>query len=67
MTERGETHPERDIADADVEAFIIDAVNRLARLPTARTKSRTIPVGLETSEDAVYRRLCSILDERGQP
>ncbi len=67
MIERGETHPERDIADADVEAFIIDAVDRLTRLPTARTNSRIVPVGLEASEDAVYRRLCSILDERGQP
>ncbi len=66
MTERGETHPERDIAEADVEAFIIDAVNRLTRLPTARPKSRIIPVEPEASEDAIYRRLRSILGEKGR-
>ena len=44
MTERGEMHPDRDIADADVEAFIVDAVDRLHRLPTARPASRIIPV-----------------------
>jgi predicted kinase len=66
MAERGERHPERDIADADVESFILDAVERLNRLPTARPESRVIPVDLEASEDEVYRRLCSVLGEKGQ-
>ena len=62
MIERGERHPERDIADADVEAFILDAVDRLARLPTARSESRIVPVALGASEDEIYRRLLSVLD-----
>ena len=56
-------HPERDIADADVEAFIVDAVERLTRLPTARPQSRIVPVAPEASKDEVYRRLLSALDE----
>ena len=67
MAERGERNPERDIADADVETFILDAVERLTRLPTARPESRVIPVDLEASEDEVYRRLRSALGEKGQP
>jgi hypothetical protein len=63
MTARGDRHPERDIADADVEAFIQDAVDRLARLPAARPESRIVPVALEASEDEIYRRLLSVLDE----
>lgn len=62
LAERGERHPERDIADADVEAFIVDAVERLTRLPTARPDSLVVPVDPEASEDEVYRRLCSVLD-----
>ena len=67
MTDRGEHHPERDIADADVELFISDAVDRLTRLPAARPRSHVIPVEPEASEDDVYRRLCSILGEADQP
>jgi chloramphenicol 3-O-phosphotransferase len=67
MAERGERNPERDIADADVETFILDAVERLTQLPTARPESRVIPVDLEASEDEVYRRLRSVLGEKGQP
>jgi hypothetical protein len=67
MTERGEIHPERDIADADVEAFIVDAVDRLSRLPTARPETRIIPIELETSEDEIYGRLRSVLGEKDQP
>ena len=67
MTERGERHPERDIADADVEAFILDAVDRLTRLPTARPESRIVPVALEASEDEIYRRLLSVLGEKARP
>jgi predicted kinase len=67
MTERGERHPERDIADADVEAFILDAVDRLARLPTARPESRIVPVALEASEDEIYRHLTSVLGETARP
>lgn len=63
MIPRGEHHPERDIADADVEAFILDAVERLTRLPTARPESRIVPVALESSEAEVYRRLLSALGE----
>ncbi len=63
MTERGEHHPERDIADADVEAFILDAVDRLTRLPTARPASRIVPVALDATEDEIYRRLLSVLGE----
>jgi hypothetical protein len=67
MAQRGERHPERDIADADVETFILNAGDRLTRLPTARPESRVIPVDLEASEDEIYRRLCSVLGEKGQP
>ena len=67
MTERGERHPERDIADVDVEAFIHDAVERLTRLPTARPESLVISVDLEASEDEVYRRLLAVLGESGRP
>lgn len=63
MTDRGEHHPERDIADADVEAFILDAVERLTRLPKARPESLVVPVALETSEDKVYGRLLSVLGQ----
>jgi predicted kinase len=63
MIELGVRHPERDIADADVEAFIVDAVERLTRLPTARPQSRIVPVVPEASKDEVYRRLLSVLDE----
>ena len=63
MTERGERHPERDIADADVETFILDAVERLSRLPSARPESRIVRVPLEASEDEIYRHLLSVLGE----
>jgi predicted kinase len=63
MTERGERHPERDIADGDVEAFILDAVERLTRLPTARPESLVIPVDPEAPEDEVYRRFLVVLGE----
>lgn len=63
MIERGVHHPERDIADADVEAFIVDAVERLTRLPTARPESLIVPVEREASEGEVYRRLLFILRE----
>jgi hypothetical protein len=64
MAQRDERHPERDIADGDVETFIFDAVDRLARLPTVRSDSRVIAVDREASEDEIYRRLCSVLGER---
>jgi hypothetical protein len=67
MATRGERHPERDIADEDVESFILDAVDRLSWLPTVRTGSRVIPIELEASEDAVYRRLLTVLDEEDGP
>lgn len=60
MTERGERHPERDIADVDVEAFIVDAVERLSRLPTARRRSLVIPVDVDDSEEEIYRRLLAV-------
>jgi hypothetical protein len=63
MTKRGERHPERDIADADVEAFILHAVDRLTRLPAARPESRIVRVPLEASEDEIYGDLLSILGE----
>jgi hypothetical protein len=63
LIERGVHHPERDIADADVEPFIRDAVERLTRLATARPQSRIVPVALDASEDEVYRRLLSVLEE----
>jgi hypothetical protein len=62
MARRGERHPERDIADAEVEAFIHDAVQRLTRLPTVRPGSQVISVVPAASEDEIYRRLCSVLD-----
>jgi hypothetical protein len=67
MIERGERHPERDIADADIEAVIIDAVDRLARLPAARPESRIVPVSLEASEDDIYHRLLLLLDKTARP
>jgi hypothetical protein len=69
MAQRGERHPELDIADDDVEAFIVDAVDRLARLPTARPDSRIVPVAREASDDEIYRRLLAALGEkaRGSP
>lgn len=63
MTDRGEYHPERDIADTDVAAFILDAVDRLTRLPAVRPESLVLHVAVETSEDEVYRRLLSALGE----
>lgn len=69
MTEHGERHPERDIADNCVEAFILDAVDRLHRLPAARPESRLVPVTPQASEDEIYRRLLSVLRDttRGSP
>jgi adenylate kinase family enzyme len=61
MIELGERHPERDIADADVDAFIFDAVARLTRLPTVRPESLIVPVSRESTEDEVYRRLLTVL------
>ena len=63
MADRGEHHPERDIADGDVEPFVVDAVQRLARLPTVRTGSRIVQVAADASEDEVYRRLLSSINE----
>jgi predicted kinase len=65
MIERGERHPERDVAEADVEPFILDAVDRLARLPSARPESLVITVEPGASEDEVHRRLRSLLGEDG--
>ncbi len=64
MVGRGERHPERDIADTDVDAFIRDAVERLERLPARRPATRIIPVGPDDGEADVYRRLLSVLGER---
>jgi predicted kinase len=61
LVERGEHHPERDLAQADVEGFIVDAVERLARMPARRPASRMVPVDRQTSEDEVYRRVCAVL------
>lgn len=63
MAERGERHPERDIADADVEALVLDAIGRLDRLAAARPASRVVPVDPEASEDEVDRRLLAALGE----
>jgi hypothetical protein len=63
FAERGERHPERDIPDAEVEAFIVDAVQRLTRLPMARPESRIVHVAPEVSEDEIYRHLLSVLGE----
>ena len=67
MIEHGARHPERDIADADVDAFISDAVDRLSRLLTARPESRIIPVEVGSSEDEIHRRLLSVLGESAEP
>lgn len=61
--ERDERHPERDIPDAEVEAFIMDAVERLSRLPAARPQSRLVPVAPGVSEDEIYRHLLLALGE----
>lgn len=63
MARRGERHPERDITDAEVEPFILDAVERLSRLPTIRPGSRILPVAPEASEDETYGRLLTVLGE----
>lgn len=60
----GERHPERDIADAEAESFILDAVDRLSRLPNVRAESRIVSVEVDASEDAVYRRLLSVLGDQ---
>jgi len=67
MAGRGERHPERDIADEDVELFILDAVDRLTRLPTARLESRLVPIALGATEDETYRRLLAVLGESAEP
>ena len=67
MAGRGERHPERDIADADVVPFILDAVDRLTRLPTARLESRLVPIALGATEDETYRRLLAVLGESAEP
>lgn len=67
LAERGEHHPERDIADVDVEPFILDAVDRLTRLVMVRPDSQVIPVELDAPEDEIYRRLRSVLGEKHQP
>lgn len=67
MAERGEHHPERDLADADVEGFIVDAVERLARMPAERPGSRVIPIDRLTSEDEVYRRFRAMLEASSSP
>jgi len=61
LREHGEHHPEGDISDADIEAFIIDSVGRLARLPTARPVTRIVPVAREASADQVYELFLSVL------
>ncbi len=61
MAQRGERHPERDIAEADIDAFIIDAVDRLGRLATERVSSQVVPVTSDSSEDEVYGRLLSVV------
>ena len=63
MVDRDEHHPERDIADDDVETFVRDAVERLARLPTARPASLIVDVDGSASQEDVYRRLRSALDD----
>lgn len=67
MAARGERHPERDIGDADVDAFILDAVDRLTRLPTVRPSSHVIPVDAESTEDEIYDSLRSALGEMRSP
>lgn len=62
MVDEGERHPERDIVDAEVEAFIRDAVERLERLPERRPNTRTIPVDPDDTEDHVYQRLVEVVD-----
>ncbi len=64
MARRGERHPERDIADGDIDAVILDAVDRLTRLPTARPGVRMVAVGSDSSEDEVY---ASVLAVVGRP
>jgi predicted kinase len=63
LTEDGERHPERDIPDSEIDVFILDAVDRLDRLPTVRPASRILTVASGASEDEVYRDLLSILGE----
>jgi hypothetical protein len=67
MSARGQRHPERDIADADVEPFILDAVDRLTRLPRARPESRLVPIAPGASEEEIYHLLLAALDETAGP
>ncbi len=62
LADQDEHHPEQDIADADVERFIVDAVERLERLPTARPRTHVVPVTRTMSEHEVYRRVCAEVD-----
>ena len=63
MAERDERHPERDLADDEVEPFIREAVDRLARLPGTRPGSRVVAVDPDASEEDVYRRLLVALGD----
>jgi len=63
MVERGQRHPERDLAADEVEPIIREAVERLARLPERRPASRVVPVDPDASEDDVYGRLLAAVDE----
>jgi len=47
-----------DIADAAIEGFILETVERLSRLPTARPMSPVISVGPDASEER-YTATCS--------
>lgn len=62
LAAHGQRHPEQDIADDEVEPFVLDAVERLERLPTARPRSHVIPLDTATTEDEAYCRLLVVLD-----
>lgn len=63
MVALGQRHPERDLADDEVEPFIREAVDRLARLPDLRPASRVVPVDPDLSAQDVYDRLLVAVDE----
>jgi predicted kinase len=63
MAERGERHPECEIADAEVEEFIVDATDRLTRLPTARPDSRIVSIVRGEPEQDAYRRLLAVIGD----
>jgi hypothetical protein len=51
------------VGDDDVEWFVADAVERLARLSTVRPATHVLEVPPDAAVDDVYLALLAVLDE----